>query len=158
MLRTRGADSTTTAACSLFLSQKASAGRVDSAPKSSASHGRAGGAAAARGEDPQLQQSHLRAPNDDPGNGAFYSLHCECSGHDDATIKPRRRPSGPDEEAPSRCNCCHALFQVLGDWINHEATNKTTSAPSTAKQVNNVPNTSLTTRELADRLQRLQVR
>ena len=98
MLRTRGADSTTTAACSLFLSQKASAGRVDSAPKSSASHGRAGGAAAARGEDPQLQQSHLRAPNDDPGNGAFYSLHCECSGHDDATIKPRRRPSGPDEE------------------------------------------------------------
>ena len=63
------------------------------------SHGRAGGAAAARGEDPQLQQSHLRAPNDDPGNGAFYSLHCECSGHDDATIKPRRRPSGPDEEA-----------------------------------------------------------
>ena len=105
------------------------------------SHGTGRAARGGDGGDPQLQHYHLRQVDSNPANDEFHSMYC---GHQHSTTTTTTTTSRNLSQE------CQLLSRIIRSNI-YNATAHAALAQTAVKQASKASNTSLLTRELADK-------
>ena len=107
------------------------------------------------GGDPQLQHYHLRQVDSNPANDEFHSMYC---GHQHSTTTTATTTTTTTTTTTGTARNLSLECQLLSKIIRSNIYNATAYAATTktdVKQASKAPNTSLLTRELADKAKAL---
>ena len=115
------------------------------------SHGTGRAARGGDGGDPQLQHYHLRQVDSNPANDEVHSMYC---GHQHSTTTTATTTTTTTGTASNLSLECQLLSKIIRSNI-YNATAYAATTKTDVKQASKAPNTSLLTRELADKAKAL---